>query len=82
MPGSVSATLSEYAVQQRLRPPDSSDLSTGIGRCQAQARTLVIAAYAISEGCRVELASEPGRALSESEAAAAVLAGHPLVVVE
>lgn len=37
---------------------------------------------ALSEGHRVELASEPGRALSESEAAVAVLAGHPLVVVE
>lgn len=75
-------TMLTYATREGLRSPDSSDLSTGIGRCQAQAWTLVIAAYAISEGHRVELASEPGRALSESEAAAAVLAGHPLVVVE
>lgn len=36
---------------------------------------------ALSEGHRVELVSETGRALSESEAAAAVAAGRPVVVI-
>lgn len=36
---------------------------------------------ALSEGHRVELVTETGRALSESEAVAAVATGRPIVVI-
>lgn len=73
-------TLAAYAACEGLRSPDGADLTSGVGRCQAQARAIAIAAYALSEGHRVDLASEPGRSLSESEAARAVLDGQTVMI--
>ena len=72
--------LSDYARRENLRPPDASDMTTGIGRCQHIARATSVASYALSEGARLEIATEPGRALSATEAASAAGRGLEVVV--
>lgn len=73
-------TLSDYARRENLRAPDASDVTTRIGRCQAIARAANVASYALSEGERLELVTERGRALSATEAASAVGRGLDVVV--
>lgn len=47
--------LSDYARRENLRPPDASDMTTGIGRCQHIARATSVASYALSEALALML---------------------------
>lgn len=74
-------SLSDYARRDGLRAPDDSDTRDNIGRIQFLARSLSVASSALSDGERLELQSEPGRALSETEATDAIRAGKTVEVV-